>query len=49
MCLSKGSDHDWVVERIVKDFNLLDWGKIILRCDQEPAIVDLQKSRDHCA
>jgi len=44
MVQSKGSTYDWIVERIVKDLNILGWGKLVLRCDQEPSIVDLQNA-----
>ena len=40
----KGPAEQWVVDRIVKDLNILGWGEIILKCDQEVAIVALQNA-----
>ena len=40
----KGVSHDWIIGRVIKDIESLGYGKIILKCDQEPALVDLQEA-----
>ena len=39
--LQKGGAYSWVSDRIVQDINNMGHGKIILKCDQEPAIMEV--------
>ena len=41
----KGTAHEWIVDRVIAVLENLGYGKrkVIIKCDQEPAIVDLQK------
>ena len=42
----KGTGDEWIVERTIKDIEEFGYGgcAVKLKCDQEPAIMDLQKS-----
>ena len=42
MLLHKGNSDEWVIERCVKDINALGWSDLVIKCDQELAIVALQ-------
>ena len=43
LCMTKGATDDWVVDRIVSDIDELGHIEVILKCDGEPAIVQLLK------
>ncbi len=49
--LQKGGAYSWVSDRVVQDINNMGHGKIILKCDQEPAIMEVHgqvmKKRAH--
>lgn len=38
----KGIGHEWVIDRVIKDIDSLGYGQVISKCDQEPALVELQ-------
>ena len=38
----KGNSEQWVVDRAVKDIQLLGWSNICIESDQEPAMVAIQ-------
>ncbi len=39
----KGINNGWIVEQINEDINNLGHSKIIVKCDQEPSIIQIQK------
>eukprot|EP00973_Karenia_brevis_P035405 4880878-Karenia_brevis.AAC.1 len=43
MALKKGSGNTYVAERIAKAINFMGYKRCTVRCDQEPAMRDLQK------
>eukprot|EP00973_Karenia_brevis_P096202 12431137-Karenia_brevis.AAC.1 len=43
MALRKGSTNTYIAERIAKVINFMGYKKCTIRCDQEPAMKDLQK------
>eukprot|EP00973_Karenia_brevis_P076335 10602989-Karenia_brevis.AAC.1 len=43
MVIRKGSQTTYISQRISKIISSLGYNKVILKCDQEPAIKDLQR------
>ena len=43
MALKKGSENTHIAERIAKTINFMGYPKCAIRCDQEPAMRELQK------
>ena len=44
VCKNKGASDTWIVKRLAKDIDSLGYGAVILRSDNEPAIIQLQEA-----
>eukprot|EP00973_Karenia_brevis_P000874 120742-Karenia_brevis.AAC.1 len=43
MVLRKGSQSTYITHKLRKVLNLLGYQRYIIKCDQEPALVDVQR------
>ena len=44
VCRAKGATDEWVVKKLAKDIDSLGYGSVVLRADNEPAIVQMQEA-----
>eukprot|EP00973_Karenia_brevis_P000654 93154-Karenia_brevis.AAC.1 len=47
MALKKGAGNTYIAERIAKTINFMGYKRCAIKCDQEPAMKDLQKEVRH--